>query len=81
MDCYRFMRAIIDYGQTFQTAAIGQAIKHKIDGPHFILPARPHQRLAIGHRDLLALAPLHHQLLFPVQPPHSLQIHHHAFVP
>jgi len=60
---------------------VGQAIEHKIDRPHFIFPAWSQQRLPIGHRNLLALAPLHHQLLFAVQPPHPLHVDRQAFMP
>lgn len=81
MDRHRFVRAIINDGQAIQTAAISQAIKHKVDRPHFILSTRPQQWLAIRQPNFLPLAPAHHQLLFPVQTPHALQVDCQPFLP
>jgi hypothetical protein len=46
----------------------------KIDWPHFFLPARPQQWLAIRQLHLLALAAPPRQRHFPFQPPHPLQV-------
>jgi hypothetical protein len=61
------MRCVIDDYQVLERATRGDAIKHKVHGPDLVAAARPHERLPIGNRDLLAPATLDMQLLEAIE--------------
>jgi hypothetical protein len=72
------MGCIIHHGQAFDAATLRRAVKYEVHGPNLVGGLWPAQRLAMGHRNLLAFTPSYLKTCLCVQTVDALVIGHHT---
>ncbi len=70
-----FVGCIVNNGQALQRSPTSGSIADKIHGPDLVQSARSTQRIPLGQISLLALTPLHLQLLKLIRPLNPLVVH------
>jgi hypothetical protein len=65
---------VIDHRQVLDAASFGRAVKDKVHRPHLVGCHRALQRVALGQRDLLALALFDLQARLSVQAVNTLVV-------
>ncbi len=80
VDGDRFVGCVIHDHQTLDHPTFHSAVEHEVHRPHLVGLQWPQQWLALAHRHLLAPAAPDLQLLFAVQPLHTLVVHDASFL-
>ena len=80
-DRHRLGRRVVDYRQALHGAPLGRAVEDEVRRPDLVRGRRPHQRLTVGDRDLLASTPAYLQARLRVQALDALVVDPFAGLP